>query len=101
MEIKKIYIEYAELKRQEKVIADAIEKMKPAIIEDMKKSSQDNVKTNFGTFVLKPHTTYAFSPEVEKQKIKLVKLQQKEIQTGIAVETTKMSVTFNPPKTKK
>jgi len=99
--MKKIFIEYAELKKQEKIIADAIEEKKPLIIKEMKEKGQDKIPTEFGSFRINELPRWTYSEDVKKMEVKLSKLKEKEQQTGVAVETKVLSLVFNAPKEEK
>lgn len=99
--MKKIYTEYEELKKQEKIIADEIEKIKPLIIEDMKTNGKEKIPVESGSFSLNELSRWNYSPEVEKANVKLSKLKEKEQRTGVATQSTVLSLAFYPKKENK
>lgn len=96
--MKKIYQEYADLKIQAKEISERMAGINALIVEDMKEKGHEKLETPFGRFTVKQLSSWKYSDAVDAQKAKLVTLQTKEQKTGVAKETVKPSLTFNPPK---
>ena len=82
---------YAELKEQEKAIANDIETLKPIIKEWIEGQGVDKVPTSMGTFSLGSRSVWKYSPAVEK-------LQKEEKATGIAKQVVSTSLIFSAPK---
>lgn len=97
----KILEQYAELKVQEKELKKKIEALQPKIIEHVTAKGEKSLKTDFGKFNVTERSTWKYTEAVDKQKAKLVKLQEKEQATGVAEKTVKQSLTFTIPKPEK
>ena len=80
---------YAELKAEEKIIAEGIETLKPFIKEHIEGLGVDKLPTTLGTFTLSPRSTWKYSPAVEE-------LQKEEKAKGIAKQVTTNTLVFKP-----
>lgn len=91
---------YAKLKLQEKSIKAQYEVLQAEIIEHVQENPDKKLETKFGKFKVTERATWKYSEDVDKQKAKMVKLQEKEQATGVATKTVKASLTFTQPKEK-
>lgn len=96
--MKKIYIEYAELKEQEKALTAKIKEVNLKIQEDMTAKGETKIANEIGTFSLKQICSWTFTDTVDKLKAKLKKTEEKEKEEGLAKSKTSYSLTFNSPK---
>lgn len=82
---------YAELKAEEKIIAEGIDTLKPAIKEYIESQGVDKVPTSMGIFSLENRSTWKYSPAVEE-------LQKEEKAKGIAKQVVITGLRFTAPK---
>lgn len=74
---KTMLTEYAELKIEEKEIAERLKELQPKIKEAMRAQDVDKVNTDLGSFTLAEHTTWKYSPARKE-------LEEKEKASGVA-----------------
>lgn len=80
---------YAELKKQEKAIAEELEALRPLLIAEMQEAKCDKVDSDRGSFTLSVHTKYLFSDALEADRLKLKDREKDEKADGTAkVEET-------------
>src|SRR5436190_12564799 len=90
---KRLLAEYAELKSEEKVIADELARLQPLIKEAMNANGVDKVNTDFGAFTISSRSIWKYSPAVAD-------LQEKEKANGTAKQLVSSSLRFTAPKAK-
>lgn len=86
---------YAELKNQEKLIADEIKKLQPEILNPMIDKQAEEIETEWGTFVLANRKKYKY-PEAIIGADEALKIAKKEAeQTGDATYENNYYIKFN------
>lgn len=90
-QIKEAFLEYEELKLQEKKIAERITELKPVLFEAVPKDEEFTAK--FGTFSIRPTSTWKYSEAVKA-------LQEEEKAKGIAEKVTTEALVYTAFKNK-
>lgn len=90
--------QYAHLKQEEKRIAEAIKQLGPLVLEQIKQSGHDKVKSSFGTFSITKRRSYKYSDRVRgiEDGLKTAKAQEEADGTAEVVE--KESLAYYQPK---
>lgn len=81
--------EYAEIKKQIKLLEDKESFLKKAILSELEKNKVDKVDTSYGKFTIAKRKNWIYSDKVAelKEKVKLTEIEEQE--NGVAkVETT-------------
>lgn len=82
---------YAELKWNEKVVAEELEELKPIIKDHLETLGVDKLPTTRGIFSVEQRKTWKYTQAVED-------LQEEEKATGKATAIISKSLRFTPPK---
>jgi len=91
--------QYANLKEQEKVIADEIAKINPLILAEIQAAEVDKVEAkDIGTFSLAARETWKYSENVVLAEEGLEELKLAEKRDGTATSTEKPYLVFKAPK---
>ena len=91
--------QYANLKEQERVIAEEIAKINPLVLAEIDAAGADKVEAKgIGTFSKASRKTWKFSKEVELAEEGLEELKRQEKADGTATVTEKPYLLFKAPK---
>ena len=94
---KELLESYANLKQQEKVIAEEIAKINPLILAEIDAAGVDKIDAkDLGTFSIAKRKTWKFSTDVELAEEGLDELKSQEKAKGIATATEKPYLLFKP-----
>ena len=96
---KELLQQYANLKEQERQIAEEISKINPLILAEIRAQGVDKVEAKgVGTFSVAERKTWSFSPQVIELEESVEKLKVHEKATGIATSERKPYLMFKSPK---
>lgn len=87
---KQLIVEFASLKKEEKVIGAKIDELKPKVYEALFNAGLDDEHPvelpGVGCFTYGNRPTYTYSPGVRKMKADLDEAQKNEVRSGIAIK---------------
>ena len=95
---KELLQQYANLKEQEKTIAEEISKINPLILKEIQDAGADKISTEFGAFSVAKRKTWKFSEEVVMCEEGLEELKKQEMANGKATAVEKPYLMFKGPK---
>lgn len=95
---KQNFEKYAQLKEQEKEIAEEIKELKPLLVEDMLEAKADKVESDYGTFSIVKRKHWTYSSDTQALDLKLKEIKKTEEADGTATYTEKENLMFTNKK---
>lgn len=95
---KQLYEDYANLKEQEKVIAEKLDELKPQILAELADAGADKLETEHGNFTVTAKKTWKYSAAVEEAEKAVDGIKEKEKADGSATFEEKPILYFKAPK---